>query len=197
VAGPLGLAVDADALFATGSPFALGGRVLEGLDPEARLVHACFHAALGDAQPRLVALRDVAQMLLHSTVDADRVRELCRRWRCGIVVQRATRLAWDAFSITVAPGVLRWARQHEPSAFERRAMQAYLGPDRSYARQAVAGLLAVPGIRAKAAYAGALLVPTAGYVRERDGSYLRRLRRGVGLFMEQRAERREQRPPVA
>jgi hypothetical protein len=194
VAGPFGLAVDNEALFATSWPFSLGGRVLEGLDPEARFVHACFHASLGDVEPRLVALRDVAQMLLHSTLDAHRVQELCRRWRCGIVVQRATQVAWETFGIAVSPELVRWAQHYLPSEFERRALRAYVGPDRSYARQAVAGLYAVRGIRAKAAYAGALLVPTAAYVRARDGSYLRRVGRAVGMFLGERAKRARRRP---
>ncbi|MGH9025749.1 MAG: nucleotidyltransferase family protein [Acidimicrobiia bacterium] len=182
-AGPFGLALDPDSLFSTASTFSLGGRLLEGLDPEARFIHACVHARLGDTVPRLVPLRDVAQILLHTSLDRDRVQRLCVRWRCGIVVQHAIWLTWSAFGITSATDVVNWARHHEPSAFERWALATYLGPDPSYARQAVAGLWAVTGVRAKAVYARTMLLPNPEYVHTRDGSYVRRLRRGMGMFV--------------
>jgi hypothetical protein len=185
VAGPFGLAVDTDALFENSTRFVLGGQELYGLDPEARFLDSCFHAALGRKQPRLVALRDVAQMTLCSPLDVDQVRERCRAWRCGVVVQRAIDLAWDAFALVDTPEVVRWARSHECSLFERRALHAYVGSDRSYARQAVAGLHAVRGVRDKARYATALLVPNRTYVRIREGSYRRRVRRALRLFREE------------
>jgi hypothetical protein len=185
VAGPFGLAVDTDALFENSTRFVLGGQELYGLDPEARFLDSCFHAALGRKEPRLVALRDVAQMILCSSLDADRVRERCRAWRCGIVVQRAVGLAWGAFALLDTPEVVRWAHSHECSLFERRALRAYVGSDRSYAGQAVAGLQAVHGVRDKARYATALLVPNRAYVRIREGSYRRRVRRALRLFREE------------
>ncbi len=185
VAGPFGLAVDTDALFESSTEFLLGGQEQHGLDPEARFLDSCFHAALGRKQPRLVALRDVAQMILCSPLDADRVRERCRAWRCGVVVQRAVGLAWDAFALDSTPEVVRWARRQECSEFENRALLAYVSSDRSYARQAVAGLEAVRGVRAKARYAIALLVPNRAYVRIREGSYRRRVRRALRLFRDE------------
>ncbi|MFL6241745.1 MAG: nucleotidyltransferase family protein, partial [Acidimicrobiia bacterium] len=190
VAGPFGLAVDTNALFRSSTKFSVGGYELEGLDPEARFLHACFHAAIGDAQPGLVALRDVAQMTLCSRLDAARVRELCEAWRCGIVVQRATGLAWDVFELHSTPEVVRWAREHEPTRFERQALLGYVGADRSHARQAVAGLQAIRGFRAKVSYAATLLVPTRPYVRTGKRTYLRRAGRALRLFLADRSERR-------
>jgi Uncharacterised nucleotidyltransferase len=194
VAGPFGLAVETDSLFESSTQFFLGGQELEGLDPEARFLDACFHAALGRRAPRLVALRDVAQMILCSPLDVAQVRERCRAWRCGIVVQRAVGLAWDAFELDDTPEVVQWARGHECSLFEQRALHAYVSSDRSYARQAVAGLQAVRGVRDKARYASALLVPNRTYVRLREGSYRRRVRRALRLFRE---ESRRQEPDGA
>jgi hypothetical protein len=182
VAGPFGLAVDTCTLFESCAMFRLGGLELRGLDPESRFLDSCFHAALGRKQPRLVALRDVAQMTLCSPLDVDQVRHRCRAWRCGIVVQRAVGLAWDAFALVDTPEVVRWARSHESSEFEQRALRAYIGADRSYASQAVAGLQAVRSPRAKVRYATALLVPNRAYVRIREGSYRRRVRRALQLF---------------
>ena len=189
VAGPFGLAVATDDLFGTGATFRVADRVLECLDLEARLVHACFHAALGSAEPRLVPLRDVAEIVVGTDVDADRVRALCARWRCGIVVQRAMRVAWDTFALSAETTLVEWARSYEPTSFERRALRAYIGPGRSYARQALAGFQAVRGARAKAAYARALLAPDPAYVHERDGSYLRRFARAARLLVDERTTR--------
>jgi hypothetical protein len=56
-----------------------------------------------------------------------------------------------------------------------------VGPNRSYAAQAVAGLPAVPGLYAKAVYTSSLLLPRRSYVEARDGSYGRRVCRGLRL----------------
>jgi Uncharacterised nucleotidyltransferase len=192
VAGPFGLAVDSDELFESSTTFSLGGYELQALDPEARFLDACFHAALGGANRRLLALRDVAQMALCSPLDVARVRRLCREWRCGIVVRRAIGLAWDAFMFDATPEVVRWACVHEATRFERQALDAYVGADRSYARQAVAGLQALQRFRDKAAYAASLLVPTRRYIRAREGTYLRRGRRAVRLLFDDHSARRRQ-----
>jgi hypothetical protein len=187
VAGPFGLAIEADELFGRSTKFSLGGQTLHGLDSEARFLEGCFHAAIGDEGRRLASLRDVAQMVLCSDLDVARVRELCQAWQCGIVVRRAIGLTWDAFGLDATPEVVRWARELQPTTFERQALHAYSGANRSYARQTVAGLHAVRGLGAKAMYAGALLVPTRAYLRARDGGYLRRSRRAVRLFRDDRA----------
>jgi Uncharacterised nucleotidyltransferase len=193
VAGPFGLAVDTDVLFDRGARFWLGGRTLEGLDPEARLLDACVHAALSKT-PRLASLRDVAQMILCSPLDLARLQDRCRQWRCGIVAQRAITMAWDTFALESTPEAVRWAREYQPTAFERQALQVYVGMDRSYARQAVAGLQAVDGFWRKLEYATAYLLPSREYVRTRDGSYARRAVRALRLLQDD-ASRRRRRPP--
>ena len=190
ISGPFGLAFEPGELFETNTRFRLGGQAVEALDPEVQFVHACIHAQLGDRPPRLVPLRDVAQILLHSSIDIARVRELCRRWRCGIVVQEAIRSAWAVFTIERPNGLDTWVREYEPSNFERWALGSYFGSRPSYARQAVGGLWAIPSVPRKFAYARALLMPTGSYIRERDGSYLRRLGRGFHVFAGWRPTRR-------
>jgi Uncharacterised nucleotidyltransferase len=194
VAGPFGLAIDADALFENSARFRLGGQALEGLDAEDRLLDACVHATLDWKQPRLAALRDVAQMILCSPLAVARVRDRCRQWRCGIVVQRAIGMAWDAFGLASTPELVGWARSYEPTRFERDALQAYVGRDRSFAGQAVAGLQAIDGFWRKATYATSFLFPSREYIRTRDGSYIRRGARALRLLQDD-ASRRRQRPP--
>ena len=52
VSGPFGLSVDLGGLFATSTPFVVGGRRLLGLGRTERFLHACYHAALGRGTPR-------------------------------------------------------------------------------------------------------------------------------------------------
>jgi hypothetical protein len=181
VAGPFGLSVDTRDLFGTSAEFVVGGRALHCLDPEARFVHACFHVALGHAEPRVVSLRDVAQVLLHTPLDGDRVRKLCVRWRCAAVVRRAVELTSALLAVDLDATPAHWVLEARPSSFERRALRSYTGPDRTYASQVVAGIYAVRGVRAKTEYARSLLVPRRTYVEDRDRTYASRLRRGLGL----------------
>ena len=68
------------------------------------------------------------------------------------------------------------------TAQEERAFRAYVGDTRSYAAQAAANLAAIEGVRGKAAYARAILLPERSYVEQRDAGYGRRLRRAVTVF---------------
>jgi putative nucleotidyltransferase-like protein len=189
-AGPFGLRIVPSRLFEQASAVTLGGRKIAGLDPTSRALHAAFHAALGDDPPRLVAVRDVLQVLADPALDPHELIELAGTWRCGIVLQRAVTLAHDVFGADLGDHpVGRFARAYQPSAFEARALRSYVGVNRGYARQAVVGVGAVPGWRAKAAYVGALVLPDAAYVAERDGGYLRRLGRGARLVADEWQQR--------
>ena len=177
--GPFGLTTDLEALFADGDEIVLGGVPVPVLTREHRFLHACHHAVLGDWPPRLVALRDVAQLLLGTDLDADRAVATATSWRAGAVVATAVRSAWSTFEL--APTDLsRWASGYVGSRFERRALDAYLGPRRSYARQMVAAVPAVPGIAGKISFVGSLLLADRSYVRRHDGGYAHRVRRAWG-----------------
>ncbi len=186
--GPFGLTVDLDELFRNSEVLYLAGEAISVLSRELRLVHACFHAALGDATPRAVALRDVAQMLESSELDFDEVRRIAKRWRAEIVLARAISLTWDALSLPVTP-VTEWAVQYRGDRFERRALSAYVGTDRSYARQMLAGLPAVSGLPAKISYIRSLVFVDPAYARRHGGGIGRRVQRAWNV--------RSRREPVA
>ena len=181
--GPFGLAVDTDDLFAASDPLTatIGGTEVRGLSLPHAFVHACLHAALGDRVPRLVPLRDVAQLALTDTLDVDAVLVTATRWHCSAVVQRALRLARHGLALGHLGALGVWAEQYRPDRFERAALRAYVAPDRSYALQAAAGVRAVRGIRNRAAYVRAMVVPSGDYLAARDGRYGRRVRRALGL----------------
>ena len=185
-AGPFGLTVDLDSLFAGVQEFEIGGVIVRSISREHRFMHACFHAALGDVSPRLVALRDVAQMLLVNKVDLEAAIETARAWKAEIVLARAISLAW--LRLALPPNeASNWANAYMPSRYEVRAMRAYTSENRSYATQVAAGVSAVPGITGKLAYMRALLLPSRQHIAGRDSSYWARFRRGAEALRESRS----------
>lgn len=181
VAGPLGIRIGLEGLFATAVPMAIGGRRLSRLAPEEAFLHACYHAVLGSKVTRLVPQRDVAQMLLTVELDLDRVHRLAGEWRGRAVVARAVSDAWRSLALPDDAPLAVWAAEYAASRAELRALRVYLGERRSYAAQAAAAVAAVPGWRAKAAYLRALLLPGRDYLASREGTYRGRLRHGVDL----------------
>lgn len=188
VAGPFGLTVDLDELFANDESFVVGGRSLPALSRHHRFVHACFHAALGDVVPRLSAQRDVAQLALDDRTDLASALDAARSWRADAVVARAVSATWSRLALASTP-LLRWARAFAPDRFQARALRAYVGPDRSYATQTAAGLAAVDGLTAKTAYLRAVLLADRDHVRRHDGGYVRRLQRGWQALRASKAPR--------
>ncbi len=142
----------------------------------------------GDRVARLVALRDVAQMIL--TTDLDRAEAIGRaeRWRADAVVSRAVRLTWSRLSLASHPWS-EWATNHQADRFQTRALRAYTSESRSYASQVAAGLSAVRTVPEKVAYMRALLVAEPGHLAARDGSYGRRIHRAWRAFGASRSPR--------
>jgi hypothetical protein len=175
--GPYGLSLDTGTLWASSSSFVLAGRTFDALDPDLRLLHACYHAALGRHRPGLVPLRDVAGMLLRSSdpVDRDRVQDVARAWRAEAVLARAVRLAWDLFDLE-EDTLSRWAGAYRPAPRDLRWLRVYLDPHMGYAARSIVGLQAVPGWRQKAAFAWALAVPSRDYGAGRYGGRWERWR---------------------
>ena len=187
-AGPFGLSVDLDALFAGVDEFEIRSLKVRTISRQHRFMHACFHAALGDVSPRLVALRDVAQMLLVNQIDLEQAIAIAREWRAEVVLARAITLTWDRLDLP--PGdALAWANWYLPSRYEARALRAYTSGNRSYATQVAAGVSAVPGIAGKLAYMRALLLPSRQHLAGRDSSYWARFKRGVAALRESRSRK--------
>lgn len=185
--GPFGLAMVPDELFESSEAFLLGGRRLQALGADERLIHASCHTVLGRSEPELRPQRDVAQLALSGAVDRARVELLSRRWRCRAVVARAIRLSWNTLGLPLDDPWHKWAVAYVPDRFERRALTYYgASPSQSYARQALGGALAVRGLADKMRYGFALAFPRRSYVQSRDRSYGRRLARGVRLWWRSR-----------
>ena len=184
VMGPFGLTMKLDDLWARASTFRVGGVQLCALGREERFLHSCFHASLGDNPPRLLALRDVAQVLLDGRLDLYLVRALAASWQADAVLARAVQLAWHAFGLDSAVSPLAaWAMAYRPDHHERRALAAYTDPHGGYAARSAAALRAVPGVRDKAAYLRALAFPARDYVDPRHSGRVDRWRHGVTAIL--------------
>jgi hypothetical protein len=187
VMGPFGLRVDLDDLWRTSTPFQIGGRKLQALGNEERFMHACFHAALGQSEPRLVPQRDVAEMLLFGTLDMTRVHELITHWKAEAVVARAVRLTWDTLKLADVVSLSVWAHRYQPSDRERRALAVYTTRHSSYAAKSLQAVRAIPRLRDKAAFIRALTFPQRSYIQDHRLGFVTRLRRAAGGVRDGRA----------
>ncbi|MGH2555357.1 MAG: nucleotidyltransferase family protein [Actinomycetota bacterium] len=177
VVGPHGLCADPDELFEDPVWFRLGGRWLRTLDDGLLFLHACMHAALGHRTPRLLPLRDVLQVAETGAIDWDLVAERARRWRLRAVIGYAVRSAENLLGVRPPEEAARLAASLVPSRRERRWLRAYTTERRFRGGTTVSTLSAIPGVRAKASYAAALLFPSREFVDARTSS------RGVASYL--------------
>lgn len=166
VEGALGLTIDTADLFAPPLRFALGGAELEALPMPQRLLHACYAAALGDWPPRLVSLRDVAQLVLREQPHLVDVIMMARRWRCEVVVARAVTTAWERLRLVDRPPIVEWAARYSPSRREQLLLTSHEGTGRAFTRH-LAALVVLPGWEPRWAYARAIALPQPEYLRVR------------------------------
>jgi hypothetical protein len=165
--GPFGLTVRLGDLWEGCDRLRLGGVELRALQAEPRYLHACFHAVLGDVPPRLVPLRDLAQMSAAGQVDFDRVVDLARSWQAGSVLRHAIQLAWDILGLDPSAEAPTRVKSLQPAAREARALDAYTSPRRSYVGLCLATVAAIRGPGDKVRYLTALAFPARHFVAPR------------------------------
>ena len=180
VFGTFGFAIDLDELFRSATAFELGGRKLRALGPETRLLHACYHASLGDSRPRYSSVRDIAQMLTTGTHDPDRVLALAREWQAQAVLARAFALCRDFLGVAVDGPLVEALNGYRPTRREQRAIDSYTGPNRRFAHKVFASLPYLHGMRDRAAFVGAMVLPSRGFAESYGGrAGLAWIRRGL------------------
>jgi hypothetical protein len=189
VLGPYGFLMDPAELFEHTVPFELAGRTLRRLDAEATLIHACLHATLGSWPPQPMPLRDVAEAARRADLDWDRVAGLAERWRVSAVVAHALDASCRWLAVEPPEGA-RAVTAATPSAADRRLLGAYTRRRRR-GGMALAAIPHIPGLRGRASYVRAMLVPDAPFLAARspDGrrpSYLRRWGVPVGWLLPRR-----------
>jgi hypothetical protein len=176
-AGPFGLWIDTDELIDRAVPFEIGGRRLRRLDDTALLLHASIHASLGWRPPLLWTLRDVVQTARSDHVDWDDLLGLARRWRMQPVLTHSFRTARAALRVDLPAESGRFEAAR-PRRRDQRLIEAYTTDRRSRGGTALATIRALPGLRSKARYVWAMLVPSREFMAVRTGSprpsYVRR-----------------------
>lgn len=86
--GPFGAQMTPNDLFVLPSTVKIAGTSVPTLDATDHLLHACLHVALGQREPALINIRDIA-LLARSEVDWQRFVETVQRWNCAAAIRRA------------------------------------------------------------------------------------------------------------
>jgi hypothetical protein len=151
--GRFGVRLPTEELCGAHDEIVLAGRRLPTLDGAGRLIHACFHAALGGFRILRVH-RDVAQLLLVSEVDWRRSVAVAERHRVAAVLARAIQDSWAALALETPHPAHDWATRHRIGRADARAL-AVFAAERPFGAQA---LTAVPSLlgRGSLAYLVAL-----------------------------------------
>jgi hypothetical protein len=181
IAGALGLAIPLDELFESPGEVLVGGRALPTLGPVPTLLLACYQATVADLPPRLIASRDLVQVLSDDLAPAAAdVIAAADRWQASALVAEAVAAAPGRLGVappTDPPRPLTaWAQEYRPERRERIVLAAHRGPGYVYWRQ-LAGVIVLSGSRARATYLRALVSPQTSYLTERRwrrGGHLRR-----------------------
>jgi hypothetical protein len=188
VFGTFGFTIDLDELFRSAVSFQLGDRQLRALGPETRLLHACYHAALGDPVPRYNSVRDVAQMLRAGDVDPQWFLELADRWEARAVVARALSLCRNHLAVGSHGPIDAALCDYVPESHERRAIASYVGTNQHFSAKVRASLPFIEGMGDKVAFLLAAGAPSREFVRGRaSGSGLIWIGRGVRSLISGRA----------
>jgi len=180
VAGAFGLAIPLHELFDTPGEVLVGGRALPTPGPVPTLLLACYQATVADVPPRLMASRDVLQVLAGAP-DADAVVGAASRWQCGVLVAEAVRDAPRRLGLP--PDALahhplhEWARLRPPTTRDRLLLAAHRGPGHVYWRQ-LAGVLVLSGGRQRREYLRSLVAPQRAYLTQREWRPATHVRRG-------------------
>jgi len=179
--GPFGYWIDHGEILRSTTSFELGGRSFLRLDDTALVLHACLHAVLGGPTPTLLQIRDIAQLSARGGVRWDLLADWAVRWHLRAVMEHAFHLVERDLGGRALPDAARaYVRSSWPSVQERGALRA-CAEERFRGERDLASLRALPGVRAKVLFGGALLFPNRDFIRSRTGSdrwrsYVRRWR---------------------
>jgi hypothetical protein len=143
------------------------------------MLNAAYHCALGDHPPRLVPMRDLAQLVLGHQVDTTRVLALAAAWQGEAVLAHALRVTWDTLRIADMTSLSTWAERYRPNPRDERDLAVYLSENASYAGKSYAAIRSIPRIPDRLAYLRALLLPQDSYVDGRHRGRVARLRHGT------------------
>lgn len=165
IGGYYGAVVPLAELFGNDDVVGVGGSALPVLDPIAALLHAGIAAAVGDAQPRAMARRDLLQ--IGRQIDLDRtgiaaMAERAHRWRCDGLLALAVRESVAALASSEGSPLVEWAQQQPLARRDRVLVAGYRGRRRGAAMHA--SLLMAPiGTRGRVRLVVDTLLPSGRY----------------------------------
>jgi hypothetical protein len=172
---PFGPLIHVDDLFATTVSASIGGMAVPVLDAESTLVHVSLHAVLS-GPVRLMTLRDVAQVLPRA--DPGRTVDLATRWSVAAPTASAIDLAHRTFGLP--PSELGdWAHGYRRSPRDERLLRPFERRGRAALPTVATTVRELPGVRARLAYAHAIVMPSRRYLRHRARSRRAFLRRAL------------------
>ncbi|GAA5114932.1 nucleotidyltransferase family protein [Haloechinothrix salitolerans] len=203
VLGPWGVLVDIDELWHdNGERLVVAGRPvtpLTTLSLPYRLLHACYHAALGDWPLRLGSLRDVAELLRRvedpagsagspgGSDVARTTRAIAGRWGVEAVLAAAIADATRLLGLPTTGPLSSWAWAYVPSKRAETWLALHTHENKTFAAQALATVRVLPRWRDKLAYVHALALPNRDYTDGRHRSWLRRFSYAVRQARQGRA----------
>lgn len=179
VMGGFGLAVDLEQVWSRPQHYPLAGLRLPALSAEARIMHAAYHAVVGNWPPRLLPYRDLAEMLLYGGYSDATLRELAAGWRAEIVLATAVQETWDLLNIADVTALSAWAARFQPTRQERELLAVHRSPDSSYAAQSRAAVRMIPGWSDRLTYLRWLAVPSREFLDSRGTNLRAHLWRGL------------------
>lgn len=208
VLGPWGVLVDLEELWRDdGEPLTVEGQAMTALSLPYRLLHACYHAALGDWPLRLGSLRDVAELLrMERSGDANPdgasgdavsgiatpvngARAIATRWGVEAVVAAAIADTNRLLGLPATGALSSWARDYTPSKRNEAWLALHTHENKTFAAQALATVRMLRW-RDKLAYVHALALPDRDYTDGRHPSRLRRFSYALRQVRQGRPTRR-------
>lgn len=178
VMGPLGLRVGLEQIWTEGETFRLGGETVHSLGPVHRLLAACYNAVVGDAQPRLATLRDIAQLSLRHDLSGSDIIDTAVEWGADLVLARGVTRAWLSLRLTDVIALSAWAARHEGDADDHRLLRLYHDRQAGYAGLSWATARMLP-LRQRATFLAALAFPSGGRLGKRRWRLVERVRRAA------------------
>ena len=139
--GSFGVRLATESLFTDPAVIEIAGTSVRTPSTSGRLLHACFHAALGGFR-EFRAHRDVAQLVLVTAADWRQTVEVAERSQVDTVVARAIRDTWQVLDLDIDHPAVRWARGRRIGRRDAATLRIFT-QERSFRQQA---LTAVPDL---------------------------------------------------
>jgi hypothetical protein len=140
--GRFGVTAKMEALFTSSDTLVLADRDIPVLDTSGRLLHACFHAALGGFRGWR-AFRDVAQLILMTGADWEASFEIARTWKAEAVVSSAIAESWSRLELDADHPAHTWAVSATMSRGDRRVLELF-AQERGFRSQAMTAIRRLP-----------------------------------------------------